>query len=196
MNQWWQMWCEFFTPEECSEIIRRGLLLPDIEAKTGHGSVESKVNKNIRRSNVRWFDRASYEDWWLFYKMEHAFRFANSNAFNFDLSYFKQIQFTEYDSSNEGKYDWHIDCNMTRNHPSRRKLSMVIQLTDPTEYEGGSLELDTKQIGGKDQQPNADNLKQLGTTIIFPSFLRHRVTPVTEGKRYSLVCWYEGSPFR
>ena len=85
---------------------------------------------------------------------------------------------------------------MTRNHPSRRKLSMVIQLTDPTEYEGGSLELDTKQIGGKDKQPNADNLKQLGTTIIFPSFLRHRVTPVTEGKRYSLVCWYEGSPFR
>jgi PKHD-type hydroxylase len=196
MNQWWQMWCDFFTPEECSEIIRSGLLLPKQEATTGHGTGQSGVNKDIRRSNVRWFDRIFYENDWLFSRMEHAFQFANLNAFNFDISYFKEIQFTEYDASYEGKYDWHEDCTFARNHPSRRKISMVVQLTDPSEYEGGNLELDTGQMGGEDQQPKVDDLRRVGTTIIFPSFLRHRVTPVTKGKRYSLVSWYEGPPFR
>lgn len=190
------MWCNFFTPEECSRIIETGLLLPKQEATTGHGSGKSSVNTEIRRSNVRWFDRAITGNEWFFSKMEHAFQYANLNAFNFDLSYFKEVQFTEYDSSYEGKYDWHEDCTLARNHPTRRKLSMVIQLTAPDKYEGGVLELDTGQMGGPDQQPSTEDLQKIGTTIIFPSFLRHRVTPVTGGKRYSLVSWYEGPPFR
>ena len=31
-----------------------------------------------------------------------------------------------------------------------------------------------------------------GSIIVFPSFVEHRVTPVTEGIRYSLVSWFVG----
>jgi len=35
-----------------------------------------------------------------------------------------------------------------------------------------------------------------GSVIIFPSFVWHRVKPVTKGIRHSLVCWNLGYPFR
>lgn len=35
-----------------------------------------------------------------------------------------------------------------------------------------------------------------GSVIIFPSYVWHRVKPVTRGKRYSLVVWNLGHPFR
>ena len=195
MYQWWQMWCSYFTAEECQEIIRLGKELACHDGTIGHGGT-SEVSNQTRRSHVRWFDRGAEGYQWIFRKIENSFQFANVNAFNFDLTYFREIQFTEYDASYEGKYDWHEDCTWCRNHPTRRKLSIVVQLTDPSEYTGGELELDADRLGGGDQNPDADSLKQQGTTIVFPSFLRHRVTPITAGLRYSLVTWYEGPPFR
>jgi predicted 2-oxoglutarate/Fe(II)-dependent dioxygenase YbiX len=35
-----------------------------------------------------------------------------------------------------------------------------------------------------------------GSLVAFPSFMTHRVTPVTRGLRWSLVTWLEGPPFR
>ena len=35
-----------------------------------------------------------------------------------------------------------------------------------------------------------------GSIIVFPSFLWHRVKPVTKGVRYSLVVWNLGYPFK
>jgi predicted 2-oxoglutarate/Fe(II)-dependent dioxygenase YbiX len=34
-----------------------------------------------------------------------------------------------------------------------------------------------------------------GTVTVFPSFVWHRVKPVTSGTRYSLVNWHQGRPF-
>ncbi|BCU99421.1 MAG: hypothetical protein CM15mV27_1400 [Caudoviricetes sp.] len=31
--------------------------------------------------------------------------------------------------------------------------------------------------------------KPKGSIVVFPSFVYHRVIPVTKGTRYSLVCW-------
>jgi PKHD-type hydroxylase len=72
-----------------------------------------------------------------------------------------------------------------------RKLSLIIQLTDPSEYEGGDFQFDSDI-----PQPDPAEIKQRGTVIVFPSFLRHRVTPVTSGVRRSLVSWVEGPKFR
>jgi PKHD-type hydroxylase len=195
MNQWWQMWCGYFSADECLKIIELGSKLPVQEGSVGHGG-PSNVNKETRRSKVRWFDRGAEEYQWIFRRLDNSFQWANNNAFNFDLAYFREVQFTEYDESYEGKYDWHEDLTWARNHPTRRKLSICIQLSDSSEYKGGDLELDDMQMGGKDQRPDVEQLRQLGTTMVFPSFLKHRVTPVTAGKRYSLVSWYEGPPFR
>ena len=40
-----------------------------------------------------------------------------------------------------------------------------------------------------------DDAKDIGTIIIFPSFIFHRVLPITKGKRESLVNWSIGKPF-
>ena len=64
---------------------------------------------------------------------------------------------------------------------------MTLLLNDPSEFEGGDLEL---MVSGK-----VAELKQ-GHAIIFASFLNHRVNPVKRGVRQSLVCWFGGKPFR
>jgi PKHD-type hydroxylase len=72
---------------------------------------------------------------------------------------------------------------------SLRKISVVIQLSDPTEYEGGELQV----MNG--EEPYRVCNKEKGSLIMFPSFLLHRVTPVTKGCRRSLVLWISGPPF-
>jgi PKHD-type hydroxylase len=67
----------------------------------------------------------------------------------------------------------------------------VIQLTDPSTYEGGNL-----IICPPVEQPDANELRTQGTTIFFPSFLEHEATPVTKGTRYSLACWFDGPKWR
>ena len=38
--------------------------------------------------------------------------------------------------------------------------------------------------------------REKGTIIIFPSFILHRVTPITKGTRESMVGWVSGPPYR
>ena len=65
-----------------------------------------------------------------------------------------------------------------------RKLSVVVQLSNSNNYSGGQLEF--KETEAPSQ------FSTQGSIIVFPSYLQHRVTEVTEGVRYSLVCWAEG----
>ena len=87
-------------------------------------------------------------------------------------------------SEDEGYYDWHVDMGPGK---ANRKLSLVCQLSDPSEYEGGELQIHTGQIHTVE--------KKKGLVVIFPSYLLHCVTPVTSGKRQTLVLWIEGPPF-
>jgi PKHD-type hydroxylase len=82
-------------------------------------------------------------------------------------------------------YGWHQDYGGTIS----RKLSMVVQLTDPSEYEGGNLQVFTSE------QPK-NIRKQRGLIAVFPSFIVHQVTPVTQGTRQSLVAWVSGPSFK
>lgn len=71
-----------------------------------------------------------------------------------------------------------------------RKLSGTVQLSDPTEYEGGNLILCPE--GPEPQYAN----KAKGGVILFRSHILHEVTPVTKGTRYSLVAWVNGTMLR
>jgi PKHD-type hydroxylase len=87
-------------------------------------------------------------------------------------------QFTEYKVGEF--YDWHTDSNS--DEYKHRYCSIVIQLND--EYEGGYLELINES------EDNAYKCEHgIGTMFIFYSNIRHRVIPVTNGLRYSLVNW-------
>jgi len=189
MKALWQMWSGLLPAETCDEIIATASLLPEIEARIGtRGGVG--VDRNVRRSEIRWI-----EEWHEDFNevrgfMKRKFDEANSNAFGVDTSFLRNIQFTKYNADNIGHYDWHEDIFWESDNVLDRKLSMVIQLSDPDEYEGGNLEL------SHNEPPPAADLRKRGTIIVFPAFLKHRVTPVTKGIRHSLVAWMEGPKWR
>lgn len=192
MNSMCQVWPGNLPKQFVDNIVSVGKQLP--VAKTGIGfNGENNQVDEIRKSEIRWIN--TYDDSNRFIT-DTVWNFvidANRNHFGFHLDYMRDVQFTTYHGDREdgGKYDWHQDTfwlNPTQHH---RKLSVTIQLSEPEEYSGGDFEIDP-EFGILDQK----EIKRRGTVIVFPSFLRHRVTPVTSGVRRSLVAWIEGPSFR
>lgn len=188
MKAMWQLWQSIWTAEACEQVIDMGLKLPLEEGRIGF---DDPQNDEYRKSYIRW--AYPQGDWvQVFEEIKNFFDQANRNAFGFDVDFIPSIQFTEYDGTEGGKYDWHTDVNWFDTRPTHRKLSMVIQLSDPSAYEGGNLEIQPLMGSG----PENESLRERGSVIVFPSFLQHRVTQVTSGKRFSLVVWNEGPKFR
>ena len=151
----------------------------------GGGKGGGKVNPSIRRSQVSWLGNTPDTEW-VFRKLGDVAAKLNAQYYRFDLTGFGElVQLTQYDQSENGMYGWHQDYG----GGISRKLSLVLQLTDPAGYEGGNLQVMTTG--------NPVNVrKQRGLIAAFPSFVLHQVTPVTQGNRQSLVAWLSGSPFR
>jgi len=190
MNAWWQLWSGLFSPKTCDWIISEGLKLPSQPGMVGHGH-ETVRNENKRLSTIRWVKREGRLAQ-IWDRSVELFQEANYNAFGFDLSTLREMQFTEYQARPGGQqdyYTWHEDLTWATNTPYQRKLSLVIQLSDPADYDGGDLQL-------QQEPPERRHLRTRGTAIVFPSFHSHQVTPVTRGTRYSLVAWHEGPNFR
>ena len=144
---------------------------------------------NIRRSDLNWLSN-NQDTQWVFETLGHVVSSLNSQFFRFNLTGFgENIQLTNYASSEQGMYGWHVDMGPNTTSPCR-KLSLVLQLSDPVDYEGGVLEL---QPHGKDV---IKMRKQRGLVIVFPSWTLHQVTPVTQGNRQSLGAWITGPAFK
>lgn len=188
MNSWWQLFGKAFSGQECALLIEYALKHRPVQATVGHGG-KSVVDDHLRRSTVRWLHRDDPSLSWFYNRVEKLALQANANAFGFDLAGFHEVQFTEYSAENSGGYGWHEDLNWTKATPFDRKMSMVLQLSEPDKYTGGKLEFANFPLGeGK--------FTNQGDVIFFPSFSRHRVTPVKLGLRYSLVTWFVGPKFR
>lgn len=162
-------------------------LIAHCDATGAEGMVaERAVMHTVRRSNVAWVPQSP--DYQGFY--EHIWNVAqtiNSRYFGFELTGFhSEMQVARYDAAREGGYDWHIDFGPGA---QSRKLSLSVQLSQPDAYDGGDLEFD---VGLSPKSAG----RACGLAIAFPSFIRHRVTPVTRGVRYSLVAWLGGPRFR
>lgn len=186
-------WCYYrqaFTPEECDLILKLGLQLPQDDAKLGVGGDVS--NNSFRRSKIRFIQKEQPQFGWLFDKMWKMALEANDTWFGFHISRISYIQLAEYDATYQGEYKKHHDVFWMNDDPYyHRKLTSVIQLTDPTTYKGGAFE-----VYDLTQYPNADEIKEQGTTVFIPSFMPHAALPVTEGTRYSLACWFDGPKWR
>lgn len=187
-NEHLQQWFRFpqgFTPQECDTIVTMFKNQAFIKAKVGE---EGGVDETVRRSSIFWIPKVKRYDW-IYKRILELIGQANDEFFHFELTEIsEQLQFTKYAPGE--KYDWHVDGG-GREHQGLRKLSLVIQLSDPSEYEGGELQFG---ISTDDKIEVAD--KNKGCAIIFPSYMRHRATEVTKGTRYSLVLWVAGPPFR
>lgn len=144
----------------------------------------------IRISKVKWLPQDHRWEW-VYDKLADMINEANDALWSFDLINMPEaIQFTEYHANEKGHYNWHQDIGTGT--ASCRKVSVTVQLSSPEDYEGGDLQI--TQGGPPDLAQTAP--KQAGSVTIFPSYMLHRVTPVTKGVRKSFVIWVGGSPFR
>lgn len=178
-NNNWALWAFYekaFTPEEC-KIIRELFTNPN-EATIAN----NVLNSDVRSSKVCWIHNND-EVAWIYEKLAAYIFDCNSNRYQFELTGFGEpLQLGKYEIG--GHYKWHQDVGPNY---TTRKLSLVLQLTDPSEYDGGELE-----FSGFDGKVN----NGIGDLILFPSYNSHRVRPVTRGERMSLVAWLSGPPYR
>jgi len=197
-------WCftSAIPPRICDDIIKYGLSKSESMAKTGAygdkklSKQEIKDMKRKRNSDLVWLN-----DSWIYRELHPYVHIANKNAgWNFEWSRSESCQFTKY--KHNQYYDWHCDSwdKPDRNNKIR-KLSMTCQLTDGSEYRGGELEFDFRNYDPpmRDESKHLKQAKEIlpkGSIIVFPSFVWHRVKPVTKGVRYSMVMWNLGYPFK
>ena len=194
-------------PKLCDDIIKYGLSHSESLARTGgYGNRELTKDeirdmKRKRNSDLVWLN-----DPWIYRELHPYIHQANRAAgWNFEWDRSASCQFTKYKLNQY--YDWHCDGwdkpyeKQGPEHGKIRKLSMTCQLTDGSEYEGGELEFDFRNYDPhmRDESKHLRQAKEIlpkGSIIVFPSFVWHRVKPVTKGVRYSLVMWNLGYPFR
>lgn len=190
MLSYWAVWTGAVHPSVCDNIIRRGGQIPLQDAVIGDKG-SARVDFNQRVTTISWFDPNKDKD--IVDMITSYANHANRDFFGFDISHgIFDMQFTIYNAHDRGRYDWHFDSFFKSKNRSDRKLSFVLQLSDPNDYEGGQFEF--KNFDGVEFDKN-DFLPK-GSVLVFPSFFEHRVTEVTAGKRYSLVSWIEGPKWR
>ena len=204
------------TPRMCDEIIRYGKEHDTQMAITGgsddeankkaDGTLKKSVIKNIqkkRKSDIVWMN-----DRWIYKEIHPYIHEANEKAgWNFEWDFSESCQFTKYGVGQY--YGWHTDSwtkvynkkDDPNTYGKIRKLSVTISLNDPDEYDGGNLEFDFRnqtdwERNKKKAIKACTEIRPRGSVIVFPSFVWHRVAPVTRGTRYSLVIWNVGYPFK
>ena len=173
-NYYWYK--NVFTNEEIEEIHKIAK-----KEKEEDGGIFSG-QEGHRKSTVKWLGYND-ETAWIFKRIIDCMDEANKELWGFEWSGdTESIQYTIYESNVKGHYNWHMDLGGSNQD---RKISAVVMLND--EYTGGGLE-----IWGKDLTEAYGK----GNMVVFPSFLLHKVNPVIEGTRYSLVIWSGGESFK
>lgn len=171
-----------FTSEEVNLIVKNAAQYPEKVATI----VGENPANTVRKSNIRWVPYSDDFNW-VYDRLMGYITEANNALWDFNLhTVIDQIQYTEY-QGNGGHYDWHLDIGP--NSINHRKVSVVVQLSNPDDYVGGDLEL----------HPGNTSFavpRKKGAVVVFPSFLLHRVTPLTSGLRRSLVLWAGGEPYK
>lgn len=198
--------------EGCDNIIKQ---LKDKTEVGTHIKADGTLDTGAsgkRASNIAWFNDL---------ELQHTFKMfvdiANYECgWRYDIVDCEQLQFTVYDGAKKQHYDWHTDgqcCHynarksMQFHQPKEinlnftpqtnllgtvRKLSLSAVLND--DYEGGELLF--RSLGDNSEIKETSITPNKGDLVIFPSYIDHKVAPVTKGIRYSVVAWYGGPPFK
>jgi PKHD-type hydroxylase len=188
----------------CDDLVAYGeqqatqvALTGDFDGKVPENQKDISKLYKTRNSSIVWMNEP-----WIYNSITPLVKEANIQAgWNFEWNASESCQWTKYAETQH--YTWHQDSwNKAYNRPGAadhgliRKLSVTVSLADGNSYEGGDLEFDLRNNG--DSSPNvitSESARKKGSVIVFPSFVWHRVAPVTKGVRYSLVIWNLGRPF-
>lgn len=175
-----------FSAAECDAIMQYGKKLYPIKSTVGDGD-NSKYDPKVRSVdtyNIEYNEESA----WIFKKIAAAVGKANAEYYKYDLyGITHALQLLHYKATENGHYDWHIDCG--NGSSATRKISVSIPLTDRSKYTGGKLLINNNgsEIAAVDEQ---------GSVSMFPSYLLHQVTPVTDGERWVIVIWINGPRFK
>ena len=180
------VWRKGFTAEELDFITNTGDVLGQGKA-TIQGAAQDDSYDSVRITRTAWIHHDPKTNW-LYERLMQIGGHLNDLVYRLDVTGISEmLQYTVYDADEGGHYDWHVDHGAVT--PLPRKLSLVLQLSDPEEYEGCEL-----QIHAANQIETPP--KERGTVILFPAYVLHRVTPVISGRRKSLVSWVSGPLLR
>ncbi len=166
-------------------------IISDIEEYISHQELEKakvlhmnrKSADKARSSMIHWMNNEDYKDFLMpiYDIISRNVRMINDGMWRYNYGGYGVFQYSEYTEGDH--FNWHIDQIEIKGES--RKVSFSIGISDESEYEGGDLgfkaaeEEDYYKIGR-------------GDIIAFPSWMLHKVTPVTKGKRRVLVGWGEG----
>ena len=165
-------------PKEFCEYVIKSIDWNNTEVAKVNRKINCQIDPAARITDIYWEELLSPIGCVVQSYMVEA-----NKIWGYDIRRLEKVQMSKYVEG--GHYGWHIDSKEPVNN-EQRKLSISILLND--DFEGGGLEL----------QSNKDEnvLKYQGDIVVFPSFLQHRVLPVTSGTRYTAVSWAYGPTFR
>ena len=173
-----------FSPDECRSVVATALA-----GDCGQAALVGGVRAStLRRAQTYWLSDMG-DSAWVFNRMLKTLTEANRRHFDFQIEEFaEQMQVARYCADQKDFFEWHTDVG---NGPmaARRKLTMVIQLSASESYVGGCLESNSN---GSVRTSS----REIGTALLLPSFVLHRVSPVHDGDRFSLTLWSHGPAFR
>lgn len=182
-KNWYWRWTNALSSDFCDLVIKETDWEKSYAGRIGDGDGEFKSDTNFRSTDITWNGQLSPVGTVLQAYIIAANQYA---GWNFKLSHMEEVQMGKYAAEKSGCYDWHFDIDMpTDGH--QRKLTGVILLSDPKDFDGGNLEI-------KDSAEE-QLLQAKGSIIVFPCYMAHRVTTVTRGIRYSAVSWMRGPVF-
>ena len=173
----------FLSESQCVKLMRYLESREASESELAGNYDENLLNKEVRDNKEVIINNENLNN-----KLKMVVELANQSIYKYNIQELEKVKILKYE--NGGKYKWHTDCGSRET--SLRKLTAIVQLSDETKYEGGNLEFGITDKSGKN---NYAAPRTRGSITIFPAFLSHRVTPVTKGKRYSLITWMLGDCF-
>lgn len=180
-------WENFLSDDDINLLLAQPEWLEQAQAHVGT-SDNFSVNETVRSSQISWVGvKPQLRTIWE--KISITVAEVNRRYFHFNLTgFYEPMQFSTYIAENQGHYSWHTDSDVCDSKVPR-KLSMSILLSDPSEFEGGELQVKATS----DEPVTLECIR--GRAWFFPSYTLHRVAPVTKGIRRSLVLWVGGPQF-
>tara|TARA_X000000368_G_scaffold357747_1_gene300263 strand:- start:4 stop:600 length:597 start_codon:yes stop_codon:yes gene_type:complete len=146
-------------------------------------------NKNIRSSEIYWMHQEGDEDELMpiYTEVVCKMRQINDCMWKYRVNGWEPFQYSQYDESYSGHFNWHIDVHPKFNvdDPDPRKISFSVGLSNINDYDGGDFMI---KIDRNEKVFKLDR----GDVIAFPSWMLHKVSPVIKGLRRTLVGWGNG----
>ncbi|MBM5781907.1 MAG: 2OG-Fe(II) oxygenase [Pelagibacterales bacterium] len=184
-------WHDFFVKEDIDRIVQYCKTNDLNDSTVSNNAV---LDNKTRISKVN-FHNPNAQNQWIFDRINFGVEDINNKFFHFDLYGYDYFQYSEYEGEKLGKYNFHGDMfinDESLSQPLTRKLSLSLLLSEPgVDFEGGEFQINS----GLEQEAKTLEMRK-GSLVAFPSFMIHRVAPVTKGVRRSIVLWVVGPKFK